>query len=37
MAVMGAVGLAGVRPRARRSQRYVLSWLEQVVAASRGD
>ena len=34
MAVLGAVGLAGVRPRARRSQRYVLSWLEQVVAAS---
>ncbi len=37
MAVAGAVGLSGVRPRARRSQQYVLSWLEQVVAASGND
>jgi hypothetical protein len=35
MAAVGALGLSGVRPRARRSQQYVLSWLEQVVTASR--
>jgi hypothetical protein len=35
MAVAGALGLSGVQPRARRSQQYVLSWLEQVVTASR--
>lgn len=35
MAVAGVLGLSGVRPRARRSQQYVLSWLEQVVTASR--
>ncbi len=35
MAVVGALGLSGVQPRARRSQQYVLSWLEQVVTASR--
>ena len=33
MAVVGILGISGVRPRARRSQRYVLSWLEQVVTA----
>jgi hypothetical protein len=35
MAVVGAVALAGIQPRARRSQQYVLAWLEQVVTASR--
>lgn len=35
MAVVGVLGLSGVQPRARRSQQYVLSWLEQVVTASR--
>lgn len=35
MAVVGALGLSGVQPRARRNQRYVLSWLEQVVTATR--
>jgi len=34
MAVAGALDLSGVRPRARRSQQYVLSWLERVVAAT---
>jgi hypothetical protein len=34
MAVVGALFLSGVRPWARRSQRYVLSWLEQVAAAT---
>ena len=33
--VVGLLGLSAVRPRARRSQQYVLSWLEQVAAASR--
>ncbi len=37
MAVAGVLGLSGVRPRARRSQQYVLSWLEQVVTASRAE
>ena len=37
MAVAGVLSLSGVRPRARRSQRYVLSWLGQVVAASRAE
>ena len=38
MAVAGAVGLSGVRPRARRSQQYVLSWTgDEVVAASGND
>ena len=35
MAVVGILGMSGVQPRARRSQQYVLSWLEQVVTASR--
>jgi hypothetical protein len=35
MAIAGALGLSGVQPRARHSQQYVLSWLEQVVMASR--
>ena len=35
MAVMAVLGLSGVQPRARGSQQYVLSWLEQVVMASR--
>lgn len=35
MAVVGILGLSGVQPRARRSQQYVLSWLEQVVTSSR--
>lgn len=35
IAVVGAVALAGIQPRARRSQRYVLAWLEQVATASR--
>lgn len=35
LAVTGAFSLPGVQPRARRSQEYVLSWLEQVVTASR--
>ena len=35
MAVVGVLALSGVQPRARRSQQYVLSWLEQVVSASR--
>lgn len=34
MAAVGVIGLSGVRPRARRSQQYVLSWLEQVVTAA---
>jgi hypothetical protein len=34
MAVAGGLSLSGVQPRARRSQQYVLSWLEQVVTAS---
>jgi hypothetical protein len=33
MAAVGDLGLSGVQPRARRSQQYVLSWLEQVAAA----
>ncbi|HEX6521371.1 MAG TPA: hypothetical protein VF070_15380 [Streptosporangiaceae bacterium] len=33
MAIVGILGISGVRPRARRSQPYVLSWLEQVVTA----
>jgi hypothetical protein len=37
MAVGGILGLSGVRPRARRSQQYVLSWLEQIVTASRAE
>jgi hypothetical protein len=35
MAAVGAVCLSGVQPRARRSQQYVMSWLKQVVTASR--
>ena len=35
MVVVGALGLSGVQPRARHSQQYVLSWLEQAVTASR--
>ncbi len=35
MAVAGVLGLSGVQPRARHSQQYVVSWLEQVVMASR--
>ncbi len=35
MAVVGVLGMSGVQPHARRSQQYVLSWLEQVVTASR--
>ena len=35
MAAVGVLGLSGVRPRARRSQEYVLSWLEQVVTVRR--
>jgi hypothetical protein len=34
MAAVGILGLSGIQPRARRSQRYVLAWLEQVAAAS---
>jgi hypothetical protein len=34
-AAVGVLGLYGVRPRARRSQEYVLSWLEQAVTANR--
>jgi hypothetical protein len=37
MVVVGALDLSGVQPRARRSQQYVLRWLEQVVAASRAE
>jgi hypothetical protein len=35
MAVAGILGLCGVQPRARKSQQYVLSWLEQMVMACR--
>jgi hypothetical protein len=35
MAVVGVLSLSGARPRARRSQQYVLSRLQLVVAASR--
>ena len=34
MTAVGALALAGTRPRAHRSQQYVLAWLEQVTAAS---
>ena len=34
MTVVGVLALAGTQPRSRRSQRYVLAWLEQVTAAS---
>lgn len=33
MAVAGVLGISSVRPRARRGQQYVLSWLAQVVTA----
>jgi predicted outer membrane lipoprotein len=35
MAAVGALSLAHVQPRDRADQRYVLSWLENVVTASR--
>ena len=37
MAGVGILSLSGVQPRARRSQQHVLSWLEQVVTASRAE
>ena len=37
MAAAGILGLSGAAPRARRSHRYVLSWLERVATARRAE